>query len=732
MLLYCFDRSNIISEMKTVIVLLFTVLASPAVNQYLTGKIQEKHLLEQRQLLMKDVFACNEQPKVSLIENLKLLYHCLRRRILHCDSRHRESMQAAQLAQDKNHTYCTNIIHKGVYTNHQQKTIIIQTLRNFIVDIDFFLFDFEWYSLVYHGLSVSEFSKDGGRTITYYTGRRLPWTMLTTSNTAVMNISTFAHLKFRLHLFYSISKWTWYSNIKAAYAGMLSDVVYPLDLVMSFQMRNRVFKALSYHFIQADFNRINISLELFVASEARVVIYDGPGSRSPRLLTTNKTTIITTTFHAYIEVYSLLLTSTDKSYLLFSQVDQFLYYVYPRCEFRGDMYGARSEYGRNTICLILWPTIGDRYYTLKMIKYIHEGTASTMTGYVTPKCQNGGLYHIPNQNKALCKSSGKMWLSNDGSVDFILIVWFAGYSRGFIYIEKRNSNCWTRHLDNEFVKHNHTVLINRVRRCQKIFCPQPTSPQSQMSNFELKIPSRPVGSSRIYIHTTQTFDDCVPGFGIDEDIAVYNVSTIYYDHSRLGYNKENSVSNKITRRFNEYFQYLVSGRVSIPRVCLRGQQYFRPYLVLEIASCHFIHFASETMCSSLRNYYAMHDYFNSTTTLKPGSIFIKHENYSHNYSRHHIITTYQGDCPRNCSNLSFDLKVYHKFNDSVAVYEAKIGETIPTGFNYQSFWMRINESPTQCPTEKCSAAVSVFDNDYLRQTDLNQASVKQNWFHNKR
>ena len=42
--------------MKTFTFLLLAVLASPAVNQYLTGKVQEKHLLEQRQLLMKDEF----------------------------------------------------------------------------------------------------------------------------------------------------------------------------------------------------------------------------------------------------------------------------------------------------------------------------------------------------------------------------------------------------------------------------------------------------------------------------------------------------------------------------------------------------------------------------------------------------------------------------------------------------------------------------------------------------
>ena len=251
---------------------------------------------------------------------------------------------------------------------------------------------------------------------------------------------------------------------------MLSDVIYPLDLVMSFQMRNRVFKALSYHFIQAYFKPITISFDSIAASKARIVIYDGPGNRSPRLLTTNKTTIKTTTFNAYIEVHMLLFTSTEASYILFSEVDRHFYHVYPRCATRHDQYGARSEDGRNTICFIEWPHFRVAHYELSLIKYIHEGTVSTMTGYMTPKCQNGGLYYIPNKNQALCKILRNFVLQNDGSVDFILIVWFAGYSTGVILIDKTyRKQCWVRHLDNEFLEHNNTLLIDRVDRyCQRV------------------------------------------------------------------------------------------------------------------------------------------------------------------------------------------------------------------------------------------------------------------------
>ena len=93
-------------------------------------------------------------------------------------------------------------------------------------------------------------------------------------------------------------------------------MTYPLDLVTTLQVANRIFKAFTYHFIQADLKQINISLVSIVDSPTRIVIYDGPGSRSPRLLaighhdSMGETLIKTTAFRAYIEVYILPLKAT--------------------------------------------------------------------------------------------------------------------------------------------------------------------------------------------------------------------------------------------------------------------------------------------------------------------------------------------------------------------------------------------------------------------------------------
>ena len=728
--------------------LLLLLDASPAVKQYLTGKVPDKHRLDQRQLLLQDVFVCNEQSTFSLAEHFKFVHHCLLRRIIHCDSRRRESLktslQTAQLSQNKSRTYCTGLVHQGVDTNHQHQTLNIQILRNFIIHIDFLSFEFEWYSQVYHGLSVSEYNRDGGRNTTHYTGRRLPWTMLTTNNTAVIIISTFAHLKFQLHLFYSSTKWGWYANIKGVYTSITSDVKFHLDLHTAFQIRHRLFKKASYHFLQSDFKQIIISHDSIVDSNARIVVFDGPGSRSPNLFTIlfnrsiDRKTFKTTTFHVYIEIDILSFEATEPSHIHFSQAVEFDYRGCDMKPYQRNLKQYRENYqdGRNTICSITRPydeLAHSNYFPLNIslfMLYIHEGPYTKMPGYNTPKCQYGGLYYVPNQNKALCsKNSTRMILYNDGSVQFILIVWFSGYSRGVFYANDVRDTCMFIDLD---INYNNTILIDTNIPCQQYTCPDSTKTQHQMCKFIIENPDRPVGSSQISVGVKPSIDDCVPGLGTDEYTALYNISVIYYTDSRLGYNKKKRFSDIISKRFKKSFQYLVGSNVSIPGVCLR-QKNARPHMKLIIASCRLLsHGRHRSLKHQYGNVLDVGNCFNETLTFEPPSIIIKHENYKINYSRHHIITSYHTDCASSCRNHSFDLKVYHKFMDRVDIYSAEIGEKISPELNHQGFWIKIRKPETPCPTGKCYVQLLISDQDDLSDTDLTNTSANHYNFHNKR
>ena len=118
------------------------------------------------------------------------------------------------------------------------------------------------------------------------------------------------------------------------------------------------FKKMSYHFLKSNYKRIIISHDPIIDSDARIVIYDGPGDRSPRLLnvqfnlSTERTSIKTTRFHAYIEVDILKSEVSEQLHITFSQSIEFDYH---ECEIRYKgirKFSERFHKMKNTICYI--------------------------------------------------------------------------------------------------------------------------------------------------------------------------------------------------------------------------------------------------------------------------------------------------------------------------------------------------------------------------------------------
>ena len=236
-----------------------------------------------------------------------------------------------------------------------------------------------------------------------------------------------------------------------------------------------------------------------------------------------------------------------------------------------------------------------------------------------------------------------MLLENDGSADSLLVVCLAVYSRGFIFIGENFENCPTYYIDNTNIDYNNTILIDTILRCRKYVCQEPTRPEYQICQFKLKIPDRPVGSVKIQVDKARFMDECVPGFGINQDTAIYNISAIYYTHSRVGYKIKAKFSDVSSKPFRHLFQYLVSGNVSLPSICFSGEDNFRPNMNIFISTC--TSFLNVSKHCRAANIYTVDNCFDIVLPMKPSFILIKHENYTINYSRHHIITSYHEDCP---------------------------------------------------------------------------------------
>ena len=521
------------------------------------------------------------------------------------------------------------------------------------------MFDFEYFTQVYHGLSISEYISDGGRNTTYFAGKRLPWTMITTSNTALMTISIFPHLEFHLSLIYSANKMNWFSHsryVQCDFLGGSSNRAVHINLLESMSMANTKSQSFSYHYIQNDLKQIIVLHEHISQPKARIVIYDGPGRLSTRLSTWISQDMMTTktsTFHVYIEIDIMISDIEEHIYInIHSNEDGFHYKECSQNMIDVSMI-YYSQATRNTICVIVFTKPP---YLVYISEYRYEGLMSIMTGYGHLKCQYGGVYFIANQNEFLCESGTKFTLSNVKDHGYILVVWLMGYCRGYIKAHYSRKPCFHHHIHDI----GKSTLINRVEDCQIYICPKTLISEKTGCNLEVKNPERPVGTASILINVLKSIEECSPGPGINHYDTVYNVSVLYYTHSRLGDSKKMYISNKLVQPFKCTFQYLESGNVSLPVFCQRTWQHSRSTVMLLITTCQMKRLHKTIVIAE--------ECLNSLLTFSESFVIIFHENYTRNYSRNIILTSYDKLCPHTCRNHTFVLKVYRKFLDRVDVY----------------------------------------------------------------
>ena len=720
--------------MMKICVIILLIMSVSVFSNYLTGTVHKTNLHMQRKLLLNDVFGCScgEQRMSSVSGNLKHLYQCLRKRIIHCDNVHHTSLEYIQLAQDKIQIYCTGIVVQGVDKSHRHRTIHIQMMKNFIIHFSLIMFNFEYFPHIYHGLSISEYISNRGRNTTYFTGRRLPWTMITTRNTASMNISTFAHLKFHLNVFYSAYKRNWFSHIQHVQFGHLggsrASVVHN-KLLESLKMTKSEIQTFSYHYIQKSFKRIAVSCEPIAEFKARIVIYDGPGRLSTRLWqsafhnSTKRMIMKTSTFHVYIEVHILTDKLDDPLYINVHSNDKYL--EYSLCNNTMNFFPSiyYSHQSTNTICIILFQNAPKSYGNFRPIfinQFNYEGPTAIMTGYGYINCQYGGVYLVSNENKFLCKSGSGFTLLNDADHSYILVAWLMGYSKGYIIARYVKHTCFYHHITDL----RKTTMIDRIAFCQSYICSQPLSSKQQQCDFQLQIPDRPIGTATISTQVFKSIDECLPGSEMNPQIRKYNVSALYYNHSRLGSVKKLSISNEFGKPFKHTFQYLVSGNISLSLYCRVGQAIMRPNVKLKIATCRFDHDLSLPTTFLVNNIVGIEDEcIPLQVAASSFNTIIYHENYTSNYSRNLILTSYDEKCPHMCKNHTFILKVYRKFSDRVDLYSAKIGETVTTDFSHQGFWLKINKPKKPCSFGNCDVWVSIFKR-YLKEAIQPPSNMK--------
>ena len=694
------------------------VIAAPIKGAYLSAKIHWKHIPEQRQLLMSDVLLSmkgREFDMRSYIDKIfskfvGLTYVCHRRLY-----GHDEILDSFQLAQNKRHTYCTHLIlDVDSYMHEKHKTLTIQILQGFKIQFNFFKFHFHWYNLTYSGLSISEDSVNSGRKTTYFTGVRRPWTMFIDSDNAVITISSAEYLIYTLDLFYSGCKWNWFAQIGSVHSSIVSHIK-NANLLPSLKT-TPVDTIQSYHYIQLDHQRILFSFGSLFKSSALVRIYDGPGSRSRRLLKIDyndsytSEPIVSTTFYAFVVLKIL---TFDKVQPLLVSFRPFGRYEYRDCGMRGNIVIESSDWRSNTMCSVhIQPPSGYLQTLMIIVRYVFRGPHIITTGYSAPDCQYGGVYFIPNIYLPICRGVDDIGLRFNRSIEYLLIAWLGGYSDGYFHARLiYDKHCTAYHIDSHSLSYNQTMAIDDVEYCRYYICPAPLSPDHKKCNFKLNLPDRPIGTAHLSSIFTETSEECVPGYGnLPKVGGYYNIfSVLYYNNTHFGKYTRRAISKLFYEKSKLFFQYLVSANVSLPLLCVKGAPFLRLSLKFLIATCHLdLKQHKEIVVNPVLNVVVMSKACEQQwRRVKSSDIVIYHEYYNMNYSGHHIATGYEDNCPVRCKNYTYTLKVYHKFNNRVSEYSANVGDYVFTGMNHQGLRIRINGPARPCRPSVCSVRLNV-------------------------
>ena len=706
--------------------LLVYVAAVPVFSSYLTADLNHIYKMNQRRLLMRDIFmSIKGRREITIRSYIEQVFRNAASLIHLCDTRRvstlGQTFALIQQNQNKRLTYCASIFHLFTYyRDTQHNTLTIQIMQGFTIHFNFITFHFEWRKLTYSGVSISGDIFNMGRRTTYFTGVRQPWIMIITNNTAQITISNFAYLRFRLNMFYIACKAQWFTMMGYENSSIVPHIV-NVNLFPSFRNPHEDHIKFSYHFLQIDYKQIIFSVKSIAKSNVNVVIFDGPGFRSRRLLNTDyvdsytRNPIVTTTFSASVVISTKTSDVVQTLMVSFRPLGR---HMYRRCTNSEAEVGKRTwvlaESSYNTICTMPMGVINLDCQMFAIYRYQYTGPLIFTDGDRAPNCQYGGIYHIPNigLHQPICEFVVNLQFLKSKSSNYLLIVWLSGYSEGYIEAEVFSCapGCTLTHLDSNALIYNQTTVVDDIEHCRTYIWPAPLSPQHKKYNLNIKIPGRPVGTVFLSVFSIKTEDKCVPGFGSIGESFI-NISGLYYNSSQLGRLKTFSIHEPFNYFF-EYrgaFEYLIRAEISVPLICETDNSFLKPFFKFTMAICHVKPgIDAEMTMLAIGKIVGMTKACENSVINYASNIYIYYEDYNKNYSGHRIDVDYHSDnCPERCKNYTYTLKVYHRYKNRVYVYSANVGDYMFTGINHQGLWLKINAPNTPCPLSECAVWIHV-------------------------
>ena len=680
--------------------------------------------IKQKTLMLQDIATCisQEQP-LSLSQQRTQQFVCVNKMLSGCLLRESTTPQpAGEESTYRSGAYCGALVRNTKTTLFTASTIILSVMKGYFIHTQFLIFQFwspMYTSCRQHGIII--FLEGRGE---LFCGKRPPWVISSLSQKLSVDIVIMDQKEYALTFFYSgyraqwIKTYSYEVNMHLS-SGALVNVELPLE--------HMVVGVTSYTYcIMTHHNKrvyVEVYWDLFVKSE--LVIYDGPGVKSSKLLqvytnTRGNTIAQSSAFLAFFKI------TTHQGFVRNSSMFVNVYNVdntdrNVQCiQLRRRLFSIKAFNYNNTVCSGKYKL--SRGFMTITFRDLNFSGPNNIMGDMPDPCHYGGVViEFVKEGKRVkyCNNIKNMSVYSNSWLYFT-IIYFSGYSTGHLSGEINKDDCPTFYAElrppGDLYKADIRLKINAALPCQIIVCPPLVNASQKTCTVELG--PDPIGTITIRSGQQHTLGQCDPHLEeLTEEQTSYNITTTITKEWPFGLPIQQRDIN-YTLGKEKFIKYLHNGTISINMLCIEKHALrHQTYVFLEISICRkreeyhrYERLDSNNipaLSESCLNYIYTFTPVKQIPSSKNTYDFIYKGRGYENVNTGHIVDVEYVSCPNECRKYKYSVLVRESYY-TIREYTSEIGGETFTGYYHRGFMVSVMPPISSCNNlEVCSLSVQI-------------------------
>ena len=461
---------------------------------------QEKYTKRKQYLLIQDLGECIQSRKHESLQKTKIVYYlCIARKIARClpNRTNGPTNSEADLFTKPSLTYC-GMIYLGTIMKESFEFIVVVSEED-IIFTNIFLFDFQWTNHMIcctNNLTVHDY---GFNEPTVFSGKRLPWTMVSFSNQVSFHVNIHSygivilHLSYSLHFFGSFNLFLITETIAATDVWRNKPI--PVRLF------NRASIVRTFHVFSHPGTYQKFSSFWYGNSESqdKITVHDGPGVLSNVILKLDKAvskgehTGETSTYVGFLhwhnfnesDIFKVELTyfsrikdgSSKSTHLYNGDLENKTFNINSSRSSRSNTYRRfliNGQFKSNELVHTGW-------YPKFQIKNFYFHGPSAVGEKSNYNCHYGGFFFSFKQELSVydpiinsyCNNVFNSILYGETRLLLIIVIWYNGYSSGSLDFSFGKHRCSTQYMTltkyhSPDIKVN--VSIKNIASCLNVIC----------------------------------------------------------------------------------------------------------------------------------------------------------------------------------------------------------------------------------------------------------------------